>query len=93
MPITVLANEAKNRWLNLRVEASRKAAFEQAAAVYGQTVSQWSLANLDAAAGRDIAASRTLCLTDEAFAQVCDMLDEPIPEEQQELANGRPAWV
>ena len=93
MPIATLENETKSSRFDLRVEPCRKAAYEKAAAVCGQTVSQWSLANLDAAAERDIAASRTLYLTDEAFAQVCDMLDEPVPEELQELIGREPAWV
>ena len=93
MPIAMLENETKSARFDLRVEPSRKSAYERAAAINGQTVSQWSLANLDAAAERDIAAARTLYLTDEAFAQVCDMLDKPAPAELQELVDRKPIWL
>ena len=75
------------------IRKGTKSAYERAAAINGQTVSQWTLTNLDAAAERDIAAARTLYLTDEAFAQICDMLDKPVPEELQELIDREPLWV
>ena len=93
MPLTTLENETKSMRFDLRIEPSRKSAYEQAAAINGQTVSQWTLANLDAAAERDIAAARTLRLTNEAFAQICDMLDKPTPEELQELVDRETPWV
>lgn len=93
MPMATLENETKSTRFDLRVEPSRKSAYERAAAINGQTVSQWSLANLDAAAERDIRAARTLFLTDEAFAQVCDMLDSPVPEALEELVDRNPIWA
>ncbi len=93
MPLAILENETKSMRFDLRIEPSRKSTYERAAAINGQTVSQWTLANLDAAAERDIAASRTLHLTDEAFAQICDMLDKPMPEELRELIGREPQWV
>ena len=93
MPLTNLENESKSARFDLRIEPSRKSAYERAAAINGQSVSQWSLANLDAAAERDIAAARTLHLTDEAFAQICDMMDNPVPEELQKLIDRKPIWV
>jgi uncharacterized protein (DUF1778 family) len=93
MPLAILENETKSMRFDLRIEPSRKSAYERAAAINGQTVSQWTLANLDAAAERDIEAARTLYLTDEAFAQICDMLDKPAPKELQELIGREPLWV
>ena len=93
MPLAILENETKSMRFDLRIEPSRKSAYERAAAINGQTVSQWTLTNLDAAAERDIAAARTLYLTDEAFAQICDMLDKPMPEELQKLIDREPLWV
>ena len=93
MPLAILENETKSMRFALRIEPRRKSAYERAAAINGQTVSQWTLTNLDAAAERDIAAARTLYLTDEAFAQICDMLDKPVPEELQELIDREPLWV
>ena len=93
MPLAILENETKSTRFDLRIEPSRKSAYERAAAINGQTVSQWTLANLDAAAERDIAAARTLYLTDEAFAQICDMLDKPAPDSLQELIDREPIWV
>ena len=93
MPLAIMENETKSARFDLRVEPSRKSTYERAAAICGQTVSQWSLANLDAAAERDIAAACTLYLTDEAFAQICDMLDNPVPDQLQELMSRDPVWV
>lgn len=93
MALAILENETKGMRFDLRIEPSRKSAYERAAAINGQTVSQWTLANLDVAVERDIAAARTLHLTDEAFDQICDMLDKPVPEELQELIGKEPLWV
>lgn len=93
MAVAVLENESKSSRFDLRVEPSRKAAYERAAAIRGQSLSQWSLANLDAAAEYDIAAANTLYLSDEEFARVCRILDEPMPEAARELLSREPVWV
>lgn len=85
-----LEKERKAARLALRVEPSRKSAYEYAASINGKTVSQWMLANLDAAAERDVAAARTLRLPDEAFARICDMSDNPVPKELRELVDREP---
>ena len=93
MPVTVLEGESKSSRFDLRVEPSRKAAYERAAATRGQSLSQWSLANLDAAAERDITAARTLYLSDDEFAEMCRILDEPTPKAMQDLLAQEPIWV
>lgn len=38
-------------------------------------------------------AVRTLRLSDDEFARICELLDEPMPEATQKLLAREPVWV
>lgn len=92
MPATI-ERQRKTSRLDLRMESERKAAYEEAARLKGQSLSRWSLASLDASAARDIAEARALRLTSEQFDQFCNLLDQPMPKEFRELLEWEPEWA
>lgn len=79
--------------MDLRLTQPQRSSYEQAAALKGQTLSQWSTANLDAAARRDIEDARTTRLDAEAFDAFCRMLDEPVPQAALALLARGEDWV
>ena len=93
MPTATLERPMKSSRMDLRMEDERKAAYEEAARIKGQSLSQWSLANLDAAAARDIEEARTMRLPSEQFDRFCEMLDQPMPTAFRELLEWEPEWA
>ena len=93
MTTATLEKPAKSSRMDLRMEEGRKAAYEEAARLKGQSLSQWSLANLDAAAARDIEEARAMRLPSEQFDEFCDMLDRPMPASFRELLEWEPEWA
>lgn len=83
----------KTSRIDLRMEDDRKAAYEEAARIKGQSLSQWSLTNLDAAASRDIEEARAVRLPREMFDEFCSKLDEPMPPSFKELLEWEPEWA
>lgn len=73
-----VANKRDAR-LDLRMPQKLKSQIEEAAAINGTTVSQWSIDRLAAASRNDIESSRRIALDDEAFEDFCAILDEPNP--------------
>jgi uncharacterized protein (DUF1778 family) len=65
--------------MDLRMEASHRAAYKEAVRLKGQSLSQRSLANLDAAAARDIEEACVMRMAAEEFVRFCVMLDQPMP--------------
>ena len=93
MPTATLGRPAKSSRMDLRMEDERKAAYEEAARIKGQSLSQWSLSNLDAAAARDIEEARTMRLPSEQFDEFCEMLERPMPVAFRELLEWEPEWA
>ncbi len=93
MPTATLDKPAKTSRMDLRMEDERKAAYEEAARLKGQSLSQWSLSNLDAAAARDIEEARTVRLPSEQFDLFCEMLERPVPAAFRELLEWEPQWA
>ena len=93
MATAALAREPKKSRMDLRLEEKRKELYERAAALKGQSVTQWSLSNLDAAAERDIEDARVTRLSDASFELFLKMIDEPMSEEAAELIRREPSWV
>lgn len=93
MTTAVLEKPAKTSRMDLRMEDERKAAYEEAARLKGQSLSQWSLANLDAAAARDIEEARVMRLASDEFDAFCEMLDKPMPQAFRELLEWEPEWA
>ena len=59
----------------------------------GQSLSQWSLSNLDAAAARDIEEARAMRLPSEKFDRFCELLERPMPSAFRELLEWEPQWA
>ena len=93
MPTATLDKPAKTSRMDLRMEDERKAAYEEAARLKGQSLSQWSLSNLDAAAARDIEEARTVRLPSEQFDLFCELLERPVPAAFRELLEWEPQWA
>lgn len=93
MPTPTLERTAKSSRMDLRMEDERKAAYEEAAWLKGQSLSQWSLTNLDVAAARDIEEARAMRLSSEQFDKFCEMLEQPMPAAFRELVDQEPEWV
>ena len=85
--------ERKSSRMDLRLSDTRKALYERAAAIKGQTLSQWSLAALDVAAEKTIEDSRALYLDAKDFDKFCELLDLPAPTAFQELLAMEPEWA
>ena len=79
--------------MDLRLTGSQRASYEEAAALKGQTLTQWSTSKLDEAAAADIEAARLTRLTGPAFEEFCSMLDAPLPESARELLAREEIWV
>jgi uncharacterized protein (DUF1778 family) len=93
MPNATLERPAKTSRMDLRMEDEQKAAYEEAARLKGQSLSQWSLSNLDAAAARDIEEARAMRLPSEQFDHFCEMLERPMPAAFRELLEWEPQWA
>ena len=93
MPRATSERSAKTSRMDLRMEDERKAAYEEAARLKGQSLSQWSLSNLDAAAARDIEEARAMRLPSEKFDRFCEMLERPMPAAFRELLEWEPQWA
>lgn len=92
-PTVALEEQAKTSRMDLRMEAARKVAYEEAARLKGQSLSQWSLTNLDQAAARDIEEARSVRLPSEQFDLLCEMLERPMPTAFRELVEWEPEWA
>ena len=83
----------KQRRMDLRLTQAQRLSYEKAAALKGQTLSQWSTSKLDEAAQRDIEEANTIKLSAEAFDSFCKMLDEPMPKAARDLLAGEEIWT
>ncbi len=89
--MSVATKEKKCR-IDLRLTSPQRANYETAAELKGQTLSQWSTTNLDAAAQRDIEEVRTTTLSASSFTAFCEMLDAPMPKEAKDLLEHDEIW-
>lgn len=84
--------EEKNSRMDLRLTYSQRSAYEKAASLKGQTLTQWSVAHLDEAARYDIEQARVTALSDTEFELFCQALDEPMPKAAQDLLARDEIW-
>lgn len=82
----------KQQRMDVRLTQRQRVNYERAAALRGQTLTQWATSHLDESARRDIYESSSTVLSPEAFDVFCKMLDEPLPKGAQELLSRKPAW-
>ncbi len=88
-----LATKEKPCRIDLRLTQHQRSSYEQAATLKGKTLSQWSTAALDSAAQYDIKNATTTTLSAEAFDSFCTMLEQPLPQETQELLARKEIWA
>ena len=87
------ATTEKQRRMDLRLTQAQRLSYEKAAALKGQTLSQWSTTKLDEAARRDIEEASITKLSPEAFDSFCKMLDEPMPKATRDLLAREDMWT
>ncbi|WP_165045922.1 DUF1778 domain-containing protein [Adlercreutzia sp. ZJ138] len=78
--------------MDLRLTQPQRSSYETAAALKGQTLSQWSTSKLDEAARRDIEEANVTRLAAKAFDSFCKMLDEPMPKATRDLLARDEIW-
>lgn len=79
--------------MDLRLTQPQRLSYERAAALKGQTLSQWSTSKLDEAARRDIEEATATALSSETFDSFCKMLDEPMPKAARDLLAREEIWA
>lgn len=87
------AAQEKQCRMDLRLTQPQRLSYETAAALKGQTLSQWSTSKLDEAARRDIEEANATKLATEAFDAFCKMLEEPMPKAARDLLARKEIWV
>ena len=85
MPVAA-EKEEKNSRMDLRLTYSQRSAYEKAASLKGQTLTQWSVAQYD------IEQARVTALSDNEFELFCQALDEPMPKAAQDLLARDEIW-
>ena len=74
-------------------DQARKSRYEEAASLKGQTLTQWTLANLDAAADRTFEEARVTRLMQDDFETFCQLLEQPMPEAARRLVESDQQWA
>lgn len=82
----------KSSRMDIRLTSPQRLKYEKAAAIKGQTLTQWASGHLDRCAERDIAEASTTLLSAEAFDAFCAILDAPMPEATADLLARKPIW-
>lgn len=92
MATPVLERPTRSR-MELRLDEARKSRYEEAASLRGQTLTQWTLANLDAAADSVFEDARITMLERKDFEAFCELLDRPMPDAARRLLESDPQWA
>lgn len=92
MAPAVMEKKDKSCRMDVRLTRSQRAEYERAAALRGETLSQWTTSHLDECAKRDIAEASTTWLDSAAFDQFCALLEAPVPSAAQDLLARKPIW-
>lgn len=79
--------------IDIRLTQPQRTAYEQAASLRGQTLSQWTTHHLDECARRDIDAAKATALSAEAFDAFCQMLESPMPKAAIDLLAREEIWA
>ena len=92
MSNATLEKAEKTSRMDIRLTAPQRVKYEKAAALKGQTLTQWASTHLDACANRDISEAANTTLSEMAFDRFCAILDEPMPAATRELLERKPIW-
>ena len=88
----IVEKAEKASCMDIRLTDLQRTKYEKAAALKGQTLTQWASFYLDACANRDIAEAAVTTLSGTTFDCFCAILDSPIPVATRELLEREPAW-
>ncbi len=83
----------KSSRMDMRMSERQRSLFERAAALKGQTLTQWSLTHLEAAAEQDIREASALYLEPDAFDAFRDALEAPMPDAMKRLLETEDIWA
>ena len=78
--------------MDLRLTRPQRQNYERAAALKGQTLTQWSLSHLDDAARWDIDQAMSTVLASRDFDAFCEALDQPMPDAAKRLLEREVTW-
>jgi len=79
--------------MEIRLDEARKSRYEEAASLNGQTLTQWTIANLDNAAERSFEQARATRLAREDFDAFCELLEQPMPPAAKRLLETDQQWA
>lgn len=82
----------KSSRLDLRMTGEEKQQIEEAAALNGQSVSQWSLGRLLESARNDILAAHSVRMTNENFDTFVELLEAPPSPTFAAFATEKTIW-
>lgn len=78
--------------MEIRLDEARKSRYEEAS-LSGQTLTQWTLANLDDGADRTFERARMTRPEREDFDAFCELLDQPMPAAARRLLEADQRWA
>lgn len=79
--------------IDMRLTKHEKQLIEQASAAAGSRLTTWCVENLVKDAKRDLYINDIIRLSDEAFDQFVEHLDEPLTERQKQFLDYQPEWA
>lgn len=86
------ASLGKTSRMDLRLNQDQRSNYEKAAALKGQTLTQWSISHLDEAARKDIEEAMITRLSAKDFDEFCELLEQPMPKAAIELLAREENW-
>ena len=90
--MATLEKTEKRFRMDIRLTQSQRSSYERAAALRGQTLTQWATSHLDESARRDIDEASMTLLSQEAFDSFCEMLENPMPQAARDLLARKAVW-
>jgi len=79
--------------MEIHLDEDRKSRYEEAASLSGQSLTQWTLANLDVAAERTFEQARVTRLARDDFVAFCKLIDQPMPSAARNLLEADQQWA
>lgn len=79
--------------MDVRLAASQRAEYEHAAALKGQSLTQWITGHLDECARRDIESATVTTLPADRFDAFVEALEVPMPQAMRDLLARDSEWA
>ncbi|WP_101429322.1 type II toxin-antitoxin system TacA family antitoxin [Bifidobacterium pseudolongum] len=88
-----MATITRTARIDMRLTEQEKQLIERASAATGSRLTTWCINNLLADAKRDLHANDIIQLSDEAFEEFIEHLDEPLTDVQKQFLSYQPEWA